>query len=209
MPRRKNPKHRPSGPPLPSWPRQDQPVASFTPGQLYAVSLWPIPTGVGCHPRTISDDEWVGSVMRSIRIYGEAQVLRDLIRVLRLTARVWDPALTESAAPPEPQIEAGPSDLPLPMIEDHSKPGKWTQRSVRTVALNLALVGIGRYPQLVPDERWLKVTRRECIATGTKQVLVDLLANLRQAYGVPGEHKGYIPFGYQQIPSSEESDDDN
>ena len=44
-----------------SWPDLQSPPNSWTTAELRAVAINPVVTGIGTHPRTVSDEDWVMS----------------------------------------------------------------------------------------------------------------------------------------------------
>ena len=67
------------------WPDITTSPDSWTIAEVRGVAINPVVTGIGRHPRSISDEDWVLSCERDVEDNGLAQFLTDLLHVLRLT----------------------------------------------------------------------------------------------------------------------------
>ena len=182
-------------PPL-SWPSPGKPVEAYTDGELYAVALHPLVTGLGSHPRIVSDDDWVASALRLIKDYGLKRVVHDLLHLLRMTTHLWlgerSAAQTVSAYPPKR------TDLQLPLAdaETSSPTGCWTPGLVKGIMLNPVYAGLGPFPPVINEETWVAVSLKTMEREGVKQTLVNILFLLKETFGWPGGPFGSVPFGY-------------
>jgi hypothetical protein len=75
----------------------------------------------------------------------------------------------------------------LPAATARYRPGgstaAFTAEEVRGCLVNPLSAGIGPFPQLVPDEQWVRAASRMIREDGSEQFLVNLLFVLRQALG--------------------------
>ena len=67
------------------WPDLHTSPETWSNAELRGVSINPVATGIGRHPRSISDEDWVLRCERDIEDNGLAQFLTDLLHILRLT----------------------------------------------------------------------------------------------------------------------------
>ncbi len=67
------------------WPNLHTPPDSWSNAELRGVTINPIATGIGRHPRSVTDEDWVLICQRDIEVNGLAQFLTDLLHILRLT----------------------------------------------------------------------------------------------------------------------------
>src|SRR5438067_1588236 len=71
------------------WPAPGRSIDQWSDAELIAVAINPIVTGLGRHPRTVSDEDWVASCQRIMQDVGAAQFLTDILQVLRITAPLF------------------------------------------------------------------------------------------------------------------------
>jgi hypothetical protein len=182
-------------PPL-SWPGRGKPVEAYTDGELYAVALHPMVTGLGSHPRTVSDEDWVASALRLIKDYGLKRLIHDLLHLLRMTTHFWlgqRGAAGTVSAYPQKRTDL---QLPLPDAETSSPTGRWTPGLVKGALLNPVYTGLGPFPALVDEETWVAACLKTMEREGVKQTLVNILFLLKETFGWPGGPFGSVPFGY-------------
>jgi hypothetical protein len=60
--------------------------------------------------------------------------------------------------------------------------GSWSEDDVRKVITNPVYVGIGPFPQVVPDDQWIAAVSRLIKERGTAFVLKEVLRNRREAF---------------------------
>ena len=77
------------------WPDVRTAPETWSYAEARGVSINPILTGIGLHPRSISDEDWVFSCERDVAENGLAQFLTDLLHILRLTIPTY-------LGPPQP-----------------------------------------------------------------------------------------------------------
>lgn len=77
------------------WPNLLTPLEDWSCAEARGVAINPIVTGIGSHPRLISDEDWVLSCERDIAEHELPQFLTDLLHVLRLTIPTY-------LGPPQP-----------------------------------------------------------------------------------------------------------
>jgi hypothetical protein len=110
------------------WPDLRTPPDTWSLAEARGVAINPIVTGIGRHPRTISDEDWVLSCERDIQEIGLGQFLTDLLLGHHVTAQErlhcrFDGggiALMQKAAVPVVGID----DAPLVSIVEISMPRK-------------------------------------------------------------------------------------
>ncbi len=88
-------------------------------------------------------------------------------------------------ANPPPGSNHNGQQRPLPKPNATMKPGgsgvNFTQAEVRGLIANPVYAGIGPFPQLVPDEQWIRAASKAIQEDGPEQFLVNLLHVLRQS----------------------------
>jgi hypothetical protein len=88
--------------------------------------------------------------------------------------------------PDSPQHNGREKSLPKPkatMKLSGSSMAQLTEEEVRGMIANPIYAGIGPYPQLIPDEQWVRCAAKAIAEDGPEQFLVNLLHVLRQALG--------------------------
>jgi hypothetical protein len=81
------------------------------------------------------------------------------------------------------QGEGPRSPLPKPNAQmKYSGSGsQFTEEEVRGTIANPIYAGLGPYPQLIPDEQWVRAAAQAIREDGAEQFLVNLLHVLRQS----------------------------
>lgn len=181
-----------------AWPAADKPAAEFSDGECYAVLIHPMVTGLGAHPRTVSDEDWVNAVLTAAGVYGPVQVVTDIVDVLLGTDALWN-----DWSNPTPGGKVGPypasrSGIKLPMTTVDTEGDRWTPGMVAGMVLNPVYVGVGGFPPYITKDRWVRAfvgdTRGD--EDRLKQNLVDMLFALKKVFGFPGNPERSVPFGY-------------
>src|SRR5262249_29976657 len=95
------------------WPASGKPIEQWSDAELRAVAINPIVTGLGRHPRTGGDEDWVVSCERIMQDAGTAQFLTDILHVLRITAPMYVGPPPEVTEYPRPREKA---EMPLPNV---------------------------------------------------------------------------------------------
>ena len=83
-----------------------------------------------------------------------------------------------------PQPNGREKPLPKPnakMKMSGSSMAQLTEEEVRGMIANPIYTGIGPYPQLIPDEQWIRCAAKAIAGDGPEQFLVNMLYVLRQA----------------------------
>ena len=84
-----------------------------------------------------------------------------------------------------PQHNGSNGPLPKPnakMKLSGSSMADFTVEEVRGMIANPVYAGVGLYPQLIPDEQWVRCAAKAIAEDGPEQFLVNLLHVLRQAF---------------------------
>ena len=84
----------------------------------------------------------------------------------------------------EPHHNGSEKPLPKPnarMKLSGSSFAELTEEEVRGMIANPIYAGIGPYPQLIPDEQWVRCAAKAIAEYGPEQFLVNMLYVLRQA----------------------------
>lgn len=89
----------------------------------------------------------------------------------------------KSNFPPSPGNDGPKSPLPKPnaKLKISGSGMDFTEEEVRGMIANPVYAGIGPFPQLVPDEQWIRAASRAIQMDGPEQFLVNLLHVLRQS----------------------------
>lgn len=82
--------------------------------------------------------------------------------------------------------QSNPSEKPLPKPNAKMKLSgeslqHFTEEEVRGMIANPIYAGIGPYPQLIPDEQWIRCAVKAIQEGGPEQFLVNMLHVLRQS----------------------------
>jgi hypothetical protein len=85
---------------------------------------------------------------------------------------------------PERRPGEGPqSPLPKPnaQMKYSGSASQFTEEEVRGTIANPIYAGLGPYPQMIPDEQWVRAAAQAIREDGAEQFLVNLLHVLRQS----------------------------
>jgi len=125
-----------------SWPDLRKPPESWSYAEARGVRINPIVTGIGRHPRSISDEDWVLSCERDVEENGLTQFLTGLLHVLRLTIPGYPGKPPAVGTYPQRMSEG---NVPLP---DVSYPGDrewsdtgWSEEMVGGIICNPVYAG--------------------------------------------------------------------
>lgn len=164
-----------------SWPDLRTPPDTWSLAEARGVAINPIITGIGRHPRSISDEDWVLSCERVVSEVGLAQFLTDLLHILRLTIPRY---LGEPPAVGKYPPRQSDGDVPLP---DVSYPGdrdwneQWNEGMVGGIICNPVYAGIPPFPAVVDDKTWIAAGVKMVEADGLRQYLINVLYQLKRA----------------------------
>jgi hypothetical protein len=178
------------------WPAPGKPLDQWSEAELRAVAINPIVTGLGRHPRTVSDEDWVASCQRIMQDVGPAQFLTDVLHVLRATAPLFVGPPPKAADYPHAR-EA--REVPLPNGAhpgDRAWGNEWNEDMVGGILCNPVYAGIPPFPQVVPEPQWKAAALKQMGQVGGKQFLVNMLYTLKRSFGAPGQGSIAPPFGY-------------
>ena len=95
------------------WPDLNTPPQSWSTAEVRGVCINPIATGIGRHPRSVSDEDWVMGCERDVEDTGLVQFLTDLLHILRLTMPKY---LGEPQPVGEYPQRRSEGDVPLPSV---------------------------------------------------------------------------------------------
>jgi hypothetical protein len=164
------------------WPDLRTPPESWSDAEVRAVCINPIVTGIGRHPRSISDEDWVLSCERDIEINGLAQFLTDLLHILRLTIPKY---LGEPQPVGEYPQRKSEGEVPLPSVSyqgdrDWNKEG-WNEGMVGGILCNPVYAGIPPFEAVVDEPTWIRAGVRMVESIGLRQYLVNVLYQLKKS----------------------------
>ena len=165
-----------------AWPDLRTPPQTWSYAEARGVCINPVATGIGSHPRSISDEDWVLSCERDIEVSGLAQFLTDLLHILRLT-------IPKYLGPPPPVGDypqrRSEGNVPLP---DVSHPGDrdwqdegWNKEMVGGMLCNPIYAGIPPFSQMVDDQMWIAAGVKMAERVGLRQYLVNVLYELKKS----------------------------
>jgi hypothetical protein len=60
---------------------------------------------------------------------------------------------------------------------------KWTESDVKDVLCNPIYVGIGPYPKILSDEKWISCAEKGCKAMGHEAFFKCMIKMLRKSFG--------------------------
>jgi hypothetical protein len=182
--------------PMVRWPAPGKPIDQWTDAELCAVAIHPMVTGLGRHPRTVSDEDWGVSCRRIVQEVGTAQFLTGFLHLLRTTVALFVGPAPEAADYPEPSEDRA---VPLPKVAhpgDRTWGDAWTEDMVGGILCNPVYTGIPPYPEVVPESQWKQTARMQISQIGAQQFLVNMLYALKRSFGAPGQGNITPPFGY-------------
>lgn len=163
-----------------SWPDLQQPPQSWSDAEVRAVCINPIATGIGRHPRSISDEDWVMSCENVVQDDGLPQFLADLLHVLRLTIPQY---LGKSSKIGDYPQRTTQGDVPLPDVAHPGGRGwgqSWNEGMVGGVLCNPVYAGIPPFKAVVDDEMWIAAGVKLTEQVGLRQYLVNVLYELKK-----------------------------
>jgi hypothetical protein len=165
-----------------SWPDPTTAPQTWSQAEAIGVCINPIVTGIGSHPRSVADEDWVLSCERVVEEGGLAQFLTDLLHVLRLTIPQYLGEVLQSGEYPR-RISDG--DVPLPNVaypgdRDWADDG-WTEEMVGGVICNPVYAGIPPFPPIVEEQMWLEAGLRMVANVGLRQYLTNVLYQLKKS----------------------------
>lgn len=190
---------------------------SMTDAELLAIVTHPMATGIGSHPKTTADADYIERCQKTVATYGIRAFADYLLRLLHATTYLpWAYPQDRVEGQPVPPPVQQRSKLSLPMTrvdfpgDRHLPKDKWTPGMVMATTLNPAVTGLPPFPPMIPTSLWLAAFTRMMQTDGVVQTLVDFLCVLRWTYGVAGVSAGHTPFGYTLAEGSngDEQDDD-
>ena len=165
------------------WPDLHTPPENWSLQELRGVTINPLITGIGKHPRSIADEDWVFNCERDAKENGLAQFLTDLLHILRITIPHYfgeSPPIGEY-----PQRKTAERDVPLP---DVSYPGDrdwlendWNEEMIGGMICNPVYAGIPPFPKMIDDPTWIRAGLRMVELKGLQQYLVNLLYELKKS----------------------------
>ena len=165
------------------WPDLRGPQDSWTMAEMRAVAINPVVTGIGTHPRSVSDEDWVVSCEADVEASGLAQFLTDLLHVLRITI----PALprTVGLQPANIRSDGRKPEVPLPNVaypgDRGWSEGEWNEAMIGGILCNPVYAGIPPFPAMVDDQTWINAGVKLAKEIGLRQYLVNLLYQLKNS----------------------------
>jgi hypothetical protein len=164
------------------WPDLRTPPQSWSPAEVRGICINPITTGIGCHPRMTSDEDWVLACERDVEEYGLAQFLTDLLHVLRLTILDYLGEPQPVGDYPQRKFDG---EVPLPNVaykgdRDWNQDG-WSQGMVGGILCNPVYAGIPPFEAVVDEPTWIAAGVRMVGNIGLRQYLVNVLYQLKKS----------------------------
>lgn len=163
------------------WPDLHTSPQTWSRAEARGVSINPIVTGIGRHPRSISDEDWVLSCEQDVQENGLAQFLTDLLHVLRLTIPRYLGKPPEVGQYPR-RISEG--DVPLPNVShpgDRDWTDEWKGEMVGGILCNPVCAGIPPFEPIVDDQTWIAAGVRMVAQVGLRQYLANVLYELKRS----------------------------
>ncbi len=167
--------------PTVSWPDLQTPPRTWSRAEARGVAINPIVTGIGCHPRSISDEDWVLNCERDVRESGLVPFLADLLHILRLTIPRYLGQPPAVGKHPRRQFE---EDTPPPdalCSSDGDWGDGWDEKIVGGIICNPVYAGIPPFPAVVDDKTWIAAGIQMVGNVGLRQYLVNLLYQLKKS----------------------------
>jgi hypothetical protein len=125
------------------WPDLNTSPHSWSNAELRGVVLNPVMTGIGRHPRMITDEDWVMNCEKDVEQNGLAQFLTDLLHILHVTVPKFlgePPSISDY---PQRKTE---EEVPLPNVSAKGdrdwKEDEWTGQMVGGMLCNPVRTGI-------------------------------------------------------------------
>ena len=163
------------------WPDLRKPPESWTTAEARAVCINPIVTGIGRHPRLVSDEDWVMSCEKVVQNDGVPQFLTDLLHILRITVPKY---LGEPPAIGNYPPRTTDGDVPLPNVAHpggHGWDEDWNEGMVGGILCNPVYAGIPPFDAVVDDETWIAAGIKMVEQVGLRQYLVNVLYELKKS----------------------------
>ena len=165
------------------WPDLRNPSDNWTMAEMRAVAINPVVTGIGIHPRSVSDEDWVVSCENDVDANGLPQFLVDLLHVLRLTIPLY---LGESPPVGDYPQRQTTEDVPLPNVAYPGERGwddDWNKEMVGGILCNPVYAGIPPFPAMIDDQTWICAGVKLVEEVGLRQYLVNVLYELKKSLG--------------------------
>jgi len=164
------------------WPDLRTPPQTWSNAEVRGVCIDPIATGIGRHPRSISDEDWVLSCERDVEENGFAQFLTDLLHILRLTIPDYLGEPQPVGEYPERRSEG---EVPLPSVScrgdrDWNDDG-WNKEMVGGILCNPVYAGIPPFDAAVDEPTWIGAGVKMVENVGLRQYLVNVLYELKKS----------------------------
>lgn len=163
------------------WPALNTSPDSWSLAEVRGVCINPIATGIGWHPRSISDEDWVLSCERDVEANGLAQFLTDLLHVLRLTIPRY---LGESQPVGEYPERRSEGEVPMPDVAypgDREWNDQWNEKMVGGILCNPVFAGIPPFEAAVDEQAWIVAGVKMVENVGLRQYLVNVLYELKKS----------------------------
>lgn len=164
-------------------PNRKKPEDKWTAEEAYTMRINPACTGMGRSNPLLSVEDWVYYVTKAVEKYGLAQVLLDIVSVLRMTCHLWFVEHPEDFKPSSfvPTTHWGEPVPPTALKFDDS-----AVEATRIAMLCPIFCGIQPFKPVVPTKTWVLACVTEFNSLGIRQACVDMLAALKRAYGERG-----------------------
>jgi hypothetical protein len=164
------------------WPDLRTPPESWSNAEIRGVCINPIATGIGWHPRSISDEDWVLSCERDVEANGLPQFLTDLLHILRLTIPRY---LGEPQPVGEYPQRRSKGKVPLPDVAYRGdrdwQDDQWNKEMVGGILCNPIFAGIPPFEAAVDEPTWIAAGVRMVENVGLRQYLVNVLYQLKKS----------------------------
>jgi hypothetical protein len=168
--------------PKAKWPDLRKPVDQWTFAEQRGLTLCACVTGIGRHPRSVTDEDWVIAAENDAKSVGEAQFITDLLHITRQTIPLYRGVAPVSNYPEKSTQET----VPMPKS---SYPGdrdwndnEWNVPMVEGILCNPLYAGIpGVSEQMVDDATWVRAAQRIIQENGLRQYLTNFLYQLKKS----------------------------
>jgi hypothetical protein len=169
------------------WPDLRTPPQTWSVAEARGVCINPITTGIGRHPRAISDEDWVLSCERDVDDNGLAQFLTDLLHVLRLTIPKYLGDAQPVGTYPERRSDG---EVPLPNVSYQGDrdwdEDQWNEKMIGGIICNPVLTGIPPFHAVVDEKTWIAAGIKMIGNVGLRQYLVNVLYQLKKSVNNAG-----------------------
>ena len=164
------------------WPDLNTSPETWSNAELRGVSINPVATGIGRHPRSISDEDWVLHCERDIEDNGLAQFLTDLLHVLRLTVpNTWASRNRLAIIPSDGRRARFHCPMLLIRATVIGTKTAGTRRWLGDILCNPVLAGIPPFKAAVDEQAWIAAGVRMVGEVGLRQYLVNVLYQLKKS----------------------------